>query len=47
MYAWVLWGYFFKNERGLRVMYGALVGYGLLLVGYVVSNIVLQFVVAN
>lgn len=47
VYVWVLWGYFFKNERGLRVMYGALVGYGLLLVGYVVSNIVLQFVVAN
>lgn len=45
VYAWLLFAYFIAHQRGLVIAYVLLGAYVLLVAGYVVSNIVLQFVV--
>lgn len=45
LYAWILFCYFFRLPRTLRLIYLSFVAYALLVTGYVVSNIVLQFVI--
>lgn len=45
VYAWLLFAYFIAHQRGLAIVHVLLGAYVLLIAGYVVSNIVLQFVV--
>ncbi|UJF24354.1 cytochrome c biogenesis protein CcsA [Suttonella sp. R2A3] len=45
VYGWLCFVYFIMHQRGMRVVYINFLGYGLLLTGYVISNIILQFIV--
>lgn len=45
IYAWLLWAYYVKHRRSTVLIYWSLSAYAVLLTGYVVSNIVLQFII--
>ncbi len=47
IYSWLLFAYFIGHKRGVFVVYISLLAYVLLIVGYIVSNIVLQFIVSS
>lgn len=44
-YLWTIFLYYGRHFRGLPVIYWSFVGYGLLMTGYVISNIILQFLI--
>lgn len=41
---WALFGWLVRHRRGMRLVYRLMLAYGLLLAGYVLSNVILQFV---
>ncbi|SUO95458.1 cytochrome C assembly family protein [Suttonella ornithocola] len=43
VYGWTLFLYYGRHYRGLIIVYWAFAAYALLMMGYVISNIVLQF----
>lgn len=47
VYAWVLWSYYAKRRRSTLLIYWSLTAYGILLTGYVVSNVILQFIITK
>ena len=45
VYAWLCFAYFIGHQRGMKIVLINALGYTLLLAGYVVSNVILQFVI--
>lgn len=46
IYAYMLYAYFVKQSCGTRLVYITLLGYAFLILGYVVSNIIVQFLLS-
>lgn len=47
IYGWTLFLYYGHHRHGTTIIYWSFFAYGLLMMGYVISNIVLQFVLHN
>lgn len=45
MVLWTLYAWIVRRERGVQLVYKLMLAYALLLAGYVLSNVVLQFVI--
>ncbi|MBV7433443.1 cytochrome c biogenesis protein CcsA [Cardiobacteriaceae bacterium TAE3-ERU3] len=45
VYSWLCFAYFIGHQRGMKIVLINALGYTLLLAGYVVSNVILQFVI--